>query len=249
MSDGLPPGRRARLREQTTGDIVRVAREHLAAQGAAGLSLRAIARDLGMGVSSLYRYFPSRDDLLTALLVDAFDAQADAVEAAVASAAAPIAPGIPGAARSDAIRTALHAYRSWSLANPAEFGLAYGMPVPGYRAPAGRTVRAAVRVGDLLAGLLSQAWAQGEVVGEAVELRERQLSTEERQHVQALIDRRGYELPIGLMALAADLFVHIHGFVVMEVFGQLRPLFSDPSAAYAWTVDQALEQVGLRALS
>ena len=77
-----PPTARERARAELTREIKETARRHLAEHGAAALSLRAVAREIGMVSSAVYRYFPSRDDLLTALLVDAYDAVADAAEEA-----------------------------------------------------------------------------------------------------------------------------------------------------------------------
>ena len=71
---------------ELTREIADVARRHLASEGAAALSLRAVARELGMASSAVYRYFPSRDDLLTALIVDAYDALGAAAEEAEAAA-------------------------------------------------------------------------------------------------------------------------------------------------------------------
>src|ERR1700754_758209 len=79
-------GTRARVRAELTREIVDVARRHLASEGAAALSLRAVARELGMASSAVYRYFPSRDDLLTTLIVEAYDALGTAAEKAEAAA-------------------------------------------------------------------------------------------------------------------------------------------------------------------
>src|SRR6202046_3771698 len=73
---------RERARAELTREIKQEARRQLAASGAQGLSLRAVARELGMVSSALYRYFPSRDELLTALIIDAYDALGEAAEAA-----------------------------------------------------------------------------------------------------------------------------------------------------------------------
>lgn len=226
--------RRARVRTETRAEILRVAGAQMAADGAAALSLRAVARELGMGVASLYRYFASRDDLLTALLVAAFDAQADAVEAAAAG------PDDP----ERAIRAALHGYRTWSLAHPAEFALAYGTPVPGYAAPAEQTVRAGVRVGDFLARQLGDAWGSGQLMPGPTQERGAALGARERADFESLIERRQYVIPPGLMSLASELLISVHGFVVMEVFGQLRPLLSEPADAFNRIVDRALLVVG-----
>ncbi|MEU0658289.1 TetR/AcrR family transcriptional regulator [Streptomyces lavendulocolor] len=91
-------GARARARDEVTAAIKDEARRQLAAEGAAKLSLRAVARELGMVSSALYRYFPSRDDLLTALIVDAYDALGAAAEAALHATGAAFSAGAPAAA-------------------------------------------------------------------------------------------------------------------------------------------------------
>lgn len=132
-------GARERARVEVTAAIKDEARRQLAAEGAAKLSLRAVARELGMVSSALYRYFPSRDDLLTALIVDAYDAVGAAAETALA--AAPDPQDHP--ARWVALCSAV---RAWALAHPHEYALIYGSPVPGYSAPMD-TVGPASRVG------------------------------------------------------------------------------------------------------
>jgi AcrR family transcriptional regulator len=229
------PTRRERQRAETRDRILETAREHLARDGAAGLSLRAVARDLEVGVSSLYRYVASRDELITELLVDAFDSQADAVDAAVAHQPDPVL----------AIHAAMDAYRAWSLAHPTEFALAYGTPVPGYAAPGERTIAAAVRVGSTIVALLSAADRAGRLDPEPSRARDSALTAPERAGVSALIQRRGYDVDPALMSLAADSLVAVHGFVVMEVFGQLRPLAPVPDDAFRRTVEDALARVGL----
>ena len=104
-------GARERARIEVTAAIKDEARRQLAAEGAAKLSLRAVARELGMVSSALYRYFPSRDDLLTALIVDAYDAVGAAAETALA------APPDPDdhPARWTAVCSAV---RAWALAHP-----------------------------------------------------------------------------------------------------------------------------------
>src|ERR687884_871377 len=121
----IVPTLRERRREETLRAILFAAHAQLVTGGAAALSLRAVARDVGMAVSALYRYVASRDDLLTELVVAGFAAQADAVGRALEEAGDPV----------EALGAGLWAYRTWSVEHPAEFGLLYGAPVPGYRAP------------------------------------------------------------------------------------------------------------------
>lgn len=142
-------GIRARNRAALEAEILRVGREHLGSHGAAALSLRAVARELGLSSSAVYRYVDSRDELLTRLIVAAYDAMADHVEAALA--------GLPRrASASRRFRTLSQATREWALASPHEFALIYGSPVPNYHAPAERTEPAGTRVPNLLVGLLNQ---------------------------------------------------------------------------------------------
>src|SRR3954447_8607671 len=139
-------GKRARNRLAVEADILRVAREHLASDGAAALSLRAVARDLGMVSSGIYRYVESRDELLTRLIVDSYWSLAAAVRAEH--------DAVPRAdldGRWDAIGRSL---RRWALERPHDFALIYGSPVPDYEAPAERTEEPGTAVLVLLVALL-----------------------------------------------------------------------------------------------
>ena len=146
----VPLTARERVRAELTAEIIDAARRQLASVGAAGLSLRAVARELGMASSALYRYFPSRDDLLTRLIIDGYDALGAAAEKGDD-------PSAPPAERWLAI---CRAVRAWARAHPHEYALLYGSPVPGYRAPRD-TVQAASRVGVLLGKVLGDAARAG----------------------------------------------------------------------------------------
>ena len=136
-------GVRERVRAEVTAEILTVARRHLAEQGAAALSLRAVARDVGMVSSAIYRYFASRDELLTALIVEAYDAVGDVAERADAE-----------CQRDEYLDRWLEvakAIRSWARANVQQYALVYGTPVPGYQAPQD-TVDPAARVVEVVTG-------------------------------------------------------------------------------------------------
>lgn len=148
---------RARVRAELTAEILDAGRKQLAEHGAAGLSLRAVARDVGMVSSAVYRYFPSRDHLLTALIVDAYDSLGAAVEAAVA--------GVRASYLDQRWLTVCRAVRTWALAHPHEYALIYGSPVPGYRAPED-TIGPAARVALVLIQLLVDATEAGAMVVE-----------------------------------------------------------------------------------
>ncbi len=143
---------RDRVRQEVTQEILETARRQLTTVGPVELSLRAVAREVGMASSAVYRYFPSRDDLLTALIVGAYDDLGTAVERAEAA--------VPRAARARRWQAICVAARRWGLDHPHEFALIYGTPVPGYVAPQ-RTVAAATRVQRLLIALLRDVVAAG----------------------------------------------------------------------------------------
>jgi AcrR family transcriptional regulator len=115
---------RERVRAELIREITEIARRQLATEGAAGLSLRAVAREMGMVSSAIYRYFPSRDDLLTALIIDGYNAVGTAVEKADAA--------WPAEDYAGRWLAACRAVREWALAHPHEYALVYGSPVPAY---------------------------------------------------------------------------------------------------------------------
>jgi AcrR family transcriptional regulator len=165
---------RERARAELTREIKEEARRQLAGVGADALSLRAVARELGMVSSALYRYYPSKDDLLTALIIDAYNAIGEAAETAIAAAAPGTSPSVAsqpasapsappsGASGRDRWIAACHAIRAWAVANPHEYALIYGSPVPGYRAPEA-TIGPAARTPLAFVSVLRDALASGEL--------------------------------------------------------------------------------------
>jgi AcrR family transcriptional regulator len=156
MTTTTAPTARDRARAELTEEIKAVARRHLAEQGSAALSLRAVAREVGMVSSAVYRYFPSRDDLLTALIVDAYNAVGAAAEDALAA-------NHRRTARARWL-AAGEAIRAWALAHPHEYALIYGSPVPGYSAPPD-TIDPAARVALALLNIVVDGVASGEITG------------------------------------------------------------------------------------
>jgi len=131
---GLVPTARERVRAELTADIADAARRQLAEVGAAALSLRAVARELGMVSSAVYRYFPSRDDLLTRLIIDGYDDLGATAEAA----------DRPSALPTERWLAVCRAVRGWAKAHPHEYALLYGSPSPdtGHRRTPSRRRRA-----------------------------------------------------------------------------------------------------------
>lgn len=212
---------RERARAELTREIKEEARRQLAVSGADGLSLRAVARELGMVSSALYRYFGSRDDLLTALIIDAYDAIGSEVEKAVAA---------PGSAEEDGAAvarerwtSACRAVRAWARENPHEYALLYGSPVPGYRAPEA-TIGPAARVPVALVSILRDAAAAGLMTGPAPG------PLPERLEAQAAVarDAIGSDVPLDLLIRGVIAWTQLFGMVSFELFGQFANTF-DPA--------------------
>lgn len=201
---------RERARAQTVADIVRLGRRHLATHGAAALSLRAVARDLGVVSSAVYRYVESRDELLTLLLIDAYGELADEVDAAV--------DALPEVDYRGRFRALAHAVRTWALREPASYALLFGSPVPGYAAPAERTTEPGTRVVYRLVRIFDDAYRAGA------------LSTEVAPGVvvppglapDLLAIREGLGLAVPDTAVARGVLVwtSVFGAISFEVFGQ-----------------------------
>ena len=143
-----PPTMRERYRAQVRGEVKQEALRQLAQSGPAGLSVSAIGKQLGISGPALYRYFASRDELLTALVIDAYHDLAAALQAA----AGPQADTEPNA-RFEALA---RAYRSWALAQPHRYRLLFGPPLPGYDAHAQRIVAASQEVMNPLLSVLRE---------------------------------------------------------------------------------------------
>jgi AcrR family transcriptional regulator len=139
------------VRAELTQEILAAAHAELAAAGAAGLSLRAVARRLEMVPSALYRYFPNRDALLTALIIDAYEALGAAAAGAAASA---------GPAALDQWLAVARGVRQWGHGHRHEWALVYGSPVPGYHAPRD-TVAASLVVTRVMVDIFATAVPPG----------------------------------------------------------------------------------------
>ncbi len=248
---------RERTRRELVARITDTARRQLAEVGPAQLSLRAVARELGLASSALYRYFPSRDALLTALITEAYDALGEAAEhAAGPGTAAPppafaasgqraaavprFAPDGAGARWANICRGC----RTWALAHPHEFALLYGSPVPGYAAPQ-TTVGPATRVTRLMAEVLRDALAAGEL-------------TAPRQPVPGLPLVTGttrefvdVDLPApydDLIERSLVMWVVLMGALTFELFGHLEQVVTDHTAWFDAAMSVAAEGVGLHVL-
>ncbi|HEX3589849.1 MAG TPA: TetR/AcrR family transcriptional regulator [Pseudonocardiaceae bacterium] len=223
---------RERARAELTREIKDEARRQLATSGAGGLSLRAVARELGMVSSALYRYFPSRDELLTALIIDAYDALGAAVEKAEAD-----APRSDPRAR---WRAVWQATREWARAQPHEYALIYGSPVPGYQAPQD-TVTAAIRVPLALLAVLRDAHTEGNlVVPDDPPLTP--VLAEQAASVAAAV---APDLPAPTLVNALMAWSQLFGMLSFELFGQFVGSADPADEFFAATAERMADLVGL----
>ena len=232
LMPSAPRTARALARAELTRAILDRASAQLGEVGPAALSVRQIARDLEMASSAVYRYFPSRDALLTALLIRAFDDLGQAVE-----------DGDRAADRDDFRGRWVglaRGLRDWAVAHPHEYALTYGSPVPGYAAPQD-TVASATRVATALLTLVHDAHAAGRTpaaptrpAGEA----ELAALAPVRSFVAEEVDE-AYAIR-GLMAWAT-----LFGNISLELFGHMYRGVLDYDAHYATVVAQLADDLGL----
>jgi AcrR family transcriptional regulator len=209
---------RARVRAEMMDEIKETARRQLATEGA-NLSLRAIARELDVVSSALYRYFASRDELLTALIIDAYNAIGEAGEQADAA----VTGRRDLAGRWLAV---VHAWRDWALAHPAEYALIHGSPVPGYAAPAD-TVAPANRRFLVLGAILRDGHKYGALVPARLPATLPPVPAPLSAELEVISAGLAAEADTGLTARAVIAVTEIFGALNFELFGQLNNVIDE----------------------
>jgi AcrR family transcriptional regulator len=228
----MAPTPRQLAREHTMREIVRIGRAQLATVGPADLSLRAVARELGVVSSAVYRYVSSRDELLTLLIVDAYDELGDEVDAALADATEDPRDRLLAAAR---------AVRTWGLRVPSSYALLYGTPVPGYAAPADLTTQPGTRVVLALVGIVVAASGAGRLRPP-----QREVPDGVRADMERIRAEFGLELPVGALAAGFQLWSGLFGLVSFDVFDQWGPdTLSDRDGFFDYQVGLLGDLVGL----
>lgn len=216
--------RRERNRLATLSEIKTTARAQMAERGAAGLSLREVARQMGLSSAAIYRYFANRDDLVTALIVDAFTDLGGALDDADAALS-------PDDLFGRFVALAV-AYRGWALAHPGDYALIFGTPIPGYHAPPEITQAAAQR-------------GMGRFVEVALTAHRQGRGRRGPGAGEARSDPNVRDLPPDVRAMALASWGQMHGLVSLELFGHLDSLGVDPAALYRNEVVAMAEREGL----
>ncbi len=224
--------RREERRDATLQEIKDRAWQQMAENGPGGISLREISRQMRMSSAALFRYFPSRDQLLSALTAEAFDQLGQATEAAIRSQS----EGAQASPRHQ-LTAAARAYREWALANPQRYALIFGAPIPGFQpdwerlAPfAGRSLLAIMQVFE--AALQSGALPAAGVLTPAPLV----------ESLRHLIEQRQYTISPAALYLGVIAWSRIHGLVSLELLGQLQTLVGEPDALFEHELALMLEQ-------
>lgn len=204
---------RERYRAQVRTEIKERAWEQIAAAGAPALSLNAIAKQMGMSGPALYRYFASRDELITALIRDAYRDLADTVRAAAAD-----GPNLVALA---------HALRGWALADPQRYFLVYGTPVPGYQAPADTTAITSEMMALILDACLD---LPAEEPGASFD-------THLAEHRQWAGD---HPAPPAALRRALAFWARLHGVLSLELAGHFAGMDFDPAQLFEAELDTLL---------
>ncbi len=227
--------RRDRLRAETSAEIKAIALDLMAEGGPDAVSLRAIARRMGMTAGAIYSYYATRDDLVTTLISDVYTELVRAAENA--------RDAVPADDPGGRVLAWARTVREWALANPEGFRLVYGDPVPGYRPPADGPAREAEqRACTGLTGLVAAAWPYAEPRQPA--LRDRTWDDFDpglAAHVRAEFPG----LPPAALALTLRVWGRMHGLVALEIYGHLRSLVRDPAAVYDDELADLLASLGL----
>jgi AcrR family transcriptional regulator len=241
-TDGMsaPRTARERVKDEVTSEILSAARAHLAREGAAALSLRSIARDLGMAPSALYRYFSSRDALLSALILGAYGSLADQAEHASEAAYGQQDGAL---ARWVAVPRAM---RSWARSHPHEWGLIFGSPVPGYEAPT-ETITPYTRLALALVRPIIEAHRNGSLRLDPPSAPSASSPGTDplARSVQPVAEGLLPGLPTVAVARALQAFATLIGLISLELFGHWRNTVLEPEVLFEATISHLASSTGV----
>lgn len=234
--------RRERQRAATIAEISRTARRLLVEDGIEAVTLRAIAREMGMTAPALYRYFANRDELLRHLAGDLYGDLTDFLAARLEE--------VAGDGIEARFRAAGHGFRRWSLNHPREYGMIFGTPLPPPGAPGGHGEDGAhvhdhadecgARFGMFFMALFTELWAQRPFPVPADE----EIAPGLRAQLAEYRDHMGIALPLGCILVYLQCWVLLQGAVSLEVFGHVQFALADPEPLFALSLDDIARRLG-----
>ena len=224
-----PRPRNAARRPDLLGEIKEIAWKQIAESGAATLSLRAVARELQIAAPSIYNYYSSRDDLVTALIVDAYNSLAEALAASVES--------LPVEQFAERLFALGWAYRQWAVTYSQRYLLIFGTPIPNYHAPEEITMPAAERALVPLFAVIQASFAAGR-------LRVERLAplTPKLESMLKLWQEATGGIHPEILYLAQSFWSRVHGLVMLEITHQIPSVLDDPAELFRRELNTLLIQ-------
>ena len=240
---GHPPSRRDRLRAATAEEIIQTARRLLVDSGPDAITLRAIAREMGMTAPGLYRYFDNRDELVRHICASIFTELGSDIHQAIQAAGAPAE--LPDQATKLTVKmvAACQAFRRWSLNHQAEFSLLFGVPLPGL--DDGRydiADECALAFAGTFFTLFLELWTTAPFPVPAAA----DVDPGLRDQLVRYRDALGTDIPVGAVLTFLRCWTVLYGAVAMEVFGHIRFALEDPAPMFELTLSDLAALVGLR---
>ncbi|MGH3199558.1 MAG: TetR/AcrR family transcriptional regulator [Streptosporangiaceae bacterium] len=253
---GSPPSRRGRLRAATIEEIIQTARRLLVESGTEAVSLRAIAREMGMTAPGLYRYFGSHEELLRHVCASIFTELGEDIHQAIQEAVPPptspspfSGASVPQTADQATVKltvkmvAACREFRRWALNHQAEFALLFGVPLPGL--DDGRydiADECALAFAGTFFTLFLELWSAVPFPVPA----DGQIDPGLRDQLSRYRDALGTDIPVGAVVTFLRCWTVLYGAVAMEVFGHLRFALEDPAPMFEITLGDLASLVGLR---
>ena len=241
----VPPSRRDRLRAATIEEIIGTARQLLVQDGPEAVSLRAIAREMGMTAPGLYRYFGSHEELIRHVCASIFTELGTDIDRAIHAAV----PPAEQAQQADAVKmtvkmvAACREFRRWALNHKAEFALVFGVPLPGLND--GRydvADECALAFAGTFFALFLELWRAAPFPVPAAG----QIDPGLRDQLARYRDALGTDIPVGAVLTFLRCWTVLYGAVAMEVFGHMSFALADPAPMFELTLGDLASLVGLR---
>ncbi|NJK81188.1 MAG: TetR/AcrR family transcriptional regulator [Chloroflexaceae bacterium] len=229
----MPQNRRERLHDAAREEIKTTARQLMAEEGTAAISIRAIARRMGITAPGLYRYYKNRDAIITALIVDAYTALGDALDTVLQS--------FPAGQYAHQFIAVAEEYRRWALAHPVDYALIFGNPIPGYQAPPEVTSPAAQRALSPFGAIVQAAWEAGEL---HPRLPDAPIDEELHCQLAAWTDRSGYTFPPHITQSFLRGWGQVQGLTTLELYGHLQHLLDAPGRLFRAETEAYVRQLG-----
>jgi len=238
--------RRDRVRAATTQEIIQTARKLLVQQGPEAVSLRAIAREMGMTAPALYRYFASHEELLRHVVADIFTELATHVRTAVHAAADAYPSDLTeGEIMVIKMIAGCREFRAWTLTHVPEFSMIFGSPLPGmevlhemHRDP---TIDCGYQFGQVFLDLFGDLYRRRPFSIPADEDIQPSLR-EQLARYRGLVQS---DLPLGALQTFLRCWVLLYGSVSLEAFGHLEFALDDPAPMFELMLSDLAPMIGL----